>query len=310
MRRLFVARDYRRPSDPMERSVFWCSTCTYGCVEGNFTPKEVARFYEIPYYTHHEICESGNQEASKRVPFLDRLLAHLAWRVDFGRDVHPSEIEPVSNHGSRTLCDIGCGSGDLLAKFKAAGYHVLGIEPDPKARAVAQRIGEVLDGTAEQLPSEVKGRSFDVVLLSHVLEHFIEPLSALRNARKILASGGTLIIEVPNNAALGFSKFQAAWPWTDMPRHLHFFSERSLRAALYAAGLLITKTNYLGYTRQFQPDWFSNQYEIWAQIEKRPAPNFRRAAWLLLLRTAIARRQIKYDSVRVHAQVLQAGSSK
>jgi len=301
MEPLFCARDYRRPSDPTEQQVVWCKKCAYGRVLGDFSPSEVARFYHIPYYTHDR-----SQRRSKEAAFFDRLRVHLAWRVDAGRDMDPNEIGERSNGRARTLCDIGCGSGDLLSKFSKAGYDVLGIEPDPQARALAERAGKVLPGTAEELPCELGGKQFDVVLLSHVLEHCIEPMCALANARQILATEGTLVIEVPNNAARGFSTFKAVWPWTDLPRHLHFFTERSLRSALYAVGLSVTKVCYLGYTRQFQSEWISTQHEIWKEIGAGPPPDFKRAAWLLLLRTAFARNEVKYDSIRVHARAAQA----
>jgi SAM-dependent methyltransferase len=291
----FRARDYRRPADPQERELFWCDRCKYGRLMGHFKPSEIASFYPSSYYTH-----GPQQPPGGHVPFADRLRIHLAWRLDNGVPLRPGEI-PARRTGPLTCCDLGCGSGEQLRLFRDAGYQVVGVEPDPAARTIARTVGEVLDGTAESIPAPIARRLFDVVLLSHVLEHCIDPVQALTNANKMLAPTGTLVIEVPNNSAVGFSRFGAAWPWTDIPRHLNFFTERSLRLMLQKTGFSVTNVNYVGYTRQFLLEWIRSQEDIWIQIGTGPPPDFKSAAWLLLLRTAFASRSAKYDSVRVHA---------
>jgi SAM-dependent methyltransferase len=299
MDRLFMARDYRRPDDRMEWPIGWCTTCQYGRLEGNFSPTKVGSFYSMPYYTHDIIAKpKGN------LAFLDRLRTHLAWRADSGIELQPREIAHAGQQGRLTFCDLGCGSGGQLRAFKELGYQVIGVEPDPKARSVAGRIGDVLDGTAEDLPPQIADRQFDVVLFSHVLEHCIDPVKALANAKRILAADGTLVIEVPNNGAIGFAWFKAAWPSTDIPRHLNFFTEQSLRALLQRSGFKITDVKYVGYTRQFVPEWIAMQEDIWRQIGTGSKPKFGRAAWRLLFRTAFASRASKYDSIRVHAKRL------
>ena len=292
---LFRARDYRRADDHEEWQVAWCANCEFGRLEGQFTPNLVASFYPPVYYTH-------GAELHQEVPasFLDRLRAHLAWRLDWGVMLRPSEVEPRrSSHA--TLCDLGCGSGEQLRLFREAGYRVIGIEPDPRARVIARQSHEVLEGTAENLPANLAEMKFDVVLLSHVLEHCIDPMKVLANARQILEPNGTLLIEVPNNRATGFSRFGAVWPWSDIPRHLNFFTERSLRTALLKSGFGIERVLYVGYSRQFQSEWLRTEEKIWSHVGCGESPNFEWEAWKLLLRTAFASDRKKYNSVRVHA---------
>ncbi len=292
---LFRARDYRRADDRREWQLNWCAECEFGRLEGEFTPEKVASFYPAAYYTHGE-----DLQRERHVPFSDRLRAHLAWRLDAGTPLQPREITPPRD-GPSSFCDLGCGSGEQLRLFREAGYKVIGVEPDPRARSIAQKADEVLNGTAEHIPPKVAGMRFDLVLLSHVLEHCIDPMMALSNVGKILAADGTLLLEVPNNSALGFSSFGATWPWADIPRHLNFFTERSLHIALQKSGFAVTRVNYVGYTRQFQLEWIRAQERIWAQIGVGSKPNYKWAAWKLLLRTAFASAPVKYDSVRVHA---------
>src|SRR5262249_34564022 len=101
---------------------------------------------------------------------------------------------------------------------------------------------------------------------------------------------------------LSFYMFGAFWPWTDIPRHLNFFSANSLSILLQRNGLEIFNTIYVGYTIQFAPAWISKQKDIWKQIGSGRAPNFSGAAWALLVRTVLSQDKYKYASIRIHAR--------
>lgn len=291
----FKARDHLRPDDLTEYLLEWCASCEFGRIAGEFTPDGVAAFYTPDYYTHVVPGDS----ATSRMRLLDRLRVHLAWRADRGVDLSPAELSRGKNAPS--ICDVGCGSGQAMAAFSEAGYVVVGIEPDPVARALARKIGEVFEGTAEALPDAIADRQFDVVLLSHVLEHCIDPEAALKNVKRLLSPEGTAVIEVPNNAARGFPVYGPGWFFADIPRHLQFFTEKSLRQALARAGLRVTRVLHTGYTRQFSPDWLAAQKDIREHIGLGRDERWQGNAWGLLAKTALARAQRKYDSIRVHA---------
>lgn len=287
----FKVRDHMRPEVGAEYAVEWCQGCAYGRIAGEFTPGEVGAFYATGYYTHEETSEQA-----KPARWLDRLRMHMAWRRDGGIDLAADEVARTVEHP--VLCDVGCGAGQAMAKFKLAGYEAVGIEPDAAARALAERHGEVHEGVAEWIPPAVAGRRFDVVLLSHVLEHCIDPLAALKNVKGLLAAGGTAILEVPNCASAGFEMYGPAWFFSDIPRHLQFFTEGALHEALAHAGLRVTRTIYTGYARQLSPEWLAAQQTIRRQAR---ISGWDGSAWGLLARTAFAADARKYDSIRVHA---------
>lgn len=294
MRRLFEARDYRRPKLPTLYRVVWCDRCDYGRIAATLLPGEVAAFYAVEYYTH-----SDAQGASARGGLLERVRTHLAWRVDRGEDFSPAEVGPPGR-----IVDIGCGAGVNMASLRAAAFDVVGIEPDPKARQVASQYGTVHSGTAEDPPASA-GAGFDYALMSHVLEHTIAPAEALSRARGLLREGGKLIVEVPNCAAPGFWQFGPSWPWTDLPRHIHFFTRSSLTRMLAVAGFEVTEARYTGYTRQFQPAWIEALNKIHDELRTSDdhSTAFERKSWGLLLRSAWAAPDRKYDSIRVHARM-------
>jgi SAM-dependent methyltransferase len=97
------------------------------------------------------------------------------------------------------VADIGCGTGTLAVLLAAEGYTVTGLDFAPamiraarqKARRAGVRCRFVLsDATAPTLPD----RSFDVVLVRHVLWAMPNPGQALATWLRLLLPGGMLIL--------------------------------------------------------------------------------------------------------------------
>jgi SAM-dependent methyltransferase len=81
------------------------------------------------------------------------------------------------------------------------------------------------------------GSTFDVVTMSHVIEHVPDPLALLRECHRLLKPGGRLIAVTPNANSLGHHQFGSDWTWLDPPRHLHLFSPTTLAQLGVRAGL-------------------------------------------------------------------------
>ncbi|WP_432176447.1 methyltransferase domain-containing protein [Streptomyces sp. Tue6028] len=102
--------------------------------------------------------------------------------------------------GERAL-DIGSGTGSQtrhLAAAAAPGGAVLGIEPNPGLRAVAEQRTEpggrarFMDGDALSLP--VPDGSIDVVWCERVLQHLLEPEKAVVEIARVLRPGGRVAL--------------------------------------------------------------------------------------------------------------------
>lgn len=280
----FSAKDGANPQSHRVFDIYWCNSCSFGRLGGSFTPCEVASFYPETYYTHAQF------NAPERLSGIERLLVHFAWRVDKGAPFSATEVPAGS-----AACDLGCGNGFAMPILRERCSTVIGIDPDEGALKQASQHGPVFKGSAEELPPEVSSKTFDTVLVSHVLEHCIDPIAAARNVKKLLAPSGTAIIEVPNNDSICFERLRAAWPWSDIPRHLSFFTARSLDLLSRRVGLKVVRTEYVGYLRQFLPKWRDAQSQLAAR-ENISLPS----CWGLLLSTAFLPPERKYDSVRVH----------
>ncbi len=92
--------------------------------------------------------------------------------------------------------DIGCG-----VKKKVKGAIGVDIVPKDKVIDVGGQKGKksIADVTAsgDELPM-FKDGEMDYVTASHVLEHFLDPIKALKEWKRILKTGGKLIIALPD----------------------------------------------------------------------------------------------------------------
>jgi SAM-dependent methyltransferase len=146
---------------------------------------------------------------------LDRQYRHLPNRPERGR-----------------VLDIGFGDAGFLENARAAGWAVVGTDLDPavvrsaRARGFDARLGTV---------DEAHG-PFDVITMSHVIEHLHDPVGVLHSCYELLSPGGMLWLETPNIDAVGRRKFRRHWRGLEPPRHLVLFNRASLKQALRDAG--------------------------------------------------------------------------
>lgn len=143
---------------------------------------------------------------------------------------------PLPWRGEGKVLDVGCGAGGNLKTLQDQGWHPHGIEMSGIAAAHARELthGEIHTGTLESAP--FAPGTFDVVLMSHSLEHFPSPVDALRRIHRLLKDDGLLVIHVPNIRSFEFTLFGRWWFPLDPPRHFYHFDRATLTATLAAAG--------------------------------------------------------------------------
>jgi SAM-dependent methyltransferase len=146
---------------------------------------------------------------------------------------------------SRTVLDIGCGTGYLLYFLKKFfGYRrTAGTQLSEKAYLYARdRLGlEVHFSDLLDLPLE--DRSFDLITVFHVLEHVVNPEAYLSRSRRLLRKGGWLFIEVPNFQSWSRVLTGRYWLGLDLAHHLHFFTPRTLTSLLGKLGFSVRRVH-------------------------------------------------------------------
>lgn len=151
----------------------------------------------------------------------------------------------------RRVLDLGCATGHLARALALQGCRVVGVEKDAAA-------AEKADGALEQLvvadPDELDlvatfgERSFDVVLYDDVLGALRDPRESLRQARRLLRSGGTLVASVHNvgHGDVRLALLAGRWDYGQSgpldETHLRFYTYDTARRLLLASGFAVVDT--------------------------------------------------------------------
>jgi 2-polyprenyl-3-methyl-5-hydroxy-6-metoxy-1,4-benzoquinol methylase len=183
------------------------------------TDRELERFYN----SYWEDRTDGRR--------LDKLVERANARARF--------LAPyLADRETLRVVDVGAGFGHIYTSLAAAlpgrdiEYDAVEVDPDAvrylvdvlRARAVHDRI--------ERFPGP-----YDLMVMSHFLEHLQDPVGYLAAQRRRIATGGLLFVEVPN-ADYRFKDH-------DQP-HLSFFEVETLTRVVESAGFEVVRIDTCG----------------------------------------------------------------
>jgi len=235
-----------------------CGSCASVFQSPRVCDDDLPRLYPSAYYTHvsdppDSPLPSGRRASGLRDRLRRRLQDHLrsgegagggwagllAWWRPLRERAFYGLVDPVHPAAERpgTALEIGPGSGHELGLLRASGWEAEGVEWDPEAAEVARRRsgcpvreGSFFDvvGTDER---------FDLIYMSHVLEHLPDPREALRFLGEHLSPGGRAVVITPNPRSLGARLWRRHWLAWDPPRHLVLPSAKGFAELARSAGL-------------------------------------------------------------------------
>ena len=192
-----------------------CGGCGALYVTAYLDPHDLAHYY-ASMSSYEYLVSDGEFPAEERLR-SERQVAFL------GPYLSPSVPSQV--------LDVGCSIGHTLHLLAQRGHQVRGIEPSQALSDIARaRYGVAVDTTFVDEDSALPGGQH-LVLLSHVLEHLLQPHTMLSAIRRALRPDGLLFIEVP--AIELFDErdlFQLSF------EHVNYFSHGSLSNLMHAAG--------------------------------------------------------------------------
>lgn len=157
------------------------------------------------------------------------------WDAQRLRDAADAIVGQTFSRDARIL-DLGCANGGLLGALKDKGFsNLTGVDPSDACAANTRAVYQV-NAVRASLYSLPDLGSFDVITLSHVLEHLEDLRGAALNFAQLLQPGGIAYIEVPD--ASRYSECLIA-PFQDFnTEHINHFSHRSLRRLMATVGLV------------------------------------------------------------------------
>ncbi len=215
---LFLSREWDTESLNWQFPVVKCRKCGLTFVNPRPGSDKLS-----DYYKNHIAHDLTRQ---KTIPDESEILKH-EWRY---RAVMNNKPE------GHKILDVGSGDGTFLKLMEMRGWDVTGVETESAPAEYARKVLglKIFDGDLEivQFPDD----SFDVVTFYQVLEHVPDPLKTLKEAYRILAPGGTLIVNIPNISTAAFWIFGKHYYYLQIPLHLFFFSPATLSAMSESVG--------------------------------------------------------------------------
>jgi SAM-dependent methyltransferase len=183
-----------------------CRKCGFVCYIPRPTADEVDRKYEIGLKLgrHSRANEPDNAEDRMRA---SRLYADVS-----------AMVPPAAS-----ILDYGGGDGRLMTPFLQSGHKCYIVDYVSDTVQGVERVASTVDSIE---PNQI----FDVMILSHVLEHVAEPRRLLSALRLHHRHGGILFVEVP------MQLWRKAPPRGEPLTHINFFSPDCVRYLLESCG--------------------------------------------------------------------------
>jgi 2-polyprenyl-3-methyl-5-hydroxy-6-metoxy-1,4-benzoquinol methylase len=203
-------------------AIYRCHGCDYWFAHPAPSEATLKKYYETTYAQRR--TWSGSLE----------YLTVMERRAAAQREFIGAELASV-----RRALDVGCGVGALVAELQRTGVDAVGYDSDETVIGIGRSRWGANIHSGHLAGTDATPR-FDLLCLSHVVEHFAHPPSDLRSVALNVRPGGWLFVEVPHCVPWMFEQRVAT------ESHLAFFTPRSLGALAAAAGLEIVRLRNCG----------------------------------------------------------------
>lgn len=165
--------------------VVLCKRCGTMRVDPYYSEETLRGFYNFEYRNLYEPISRVNKKFFDREIEGGRFIYKYLFSNYFKKDIT-----------NKIIFDIGCSAGGTLYYFKQMKNDVVGCDYDSTYVRYGERKGLNLKvGGIEKL--EQLSKKADIIILCHALEHFPNPVSALRKIKRLLKYNGIIFIAVP-----------------------------------------------------------------------------------------------------------------
>ena len=155
-------------------------------------------------------------------------------------------LKKVKPHGK--LLDVGCNMGFFLKKAVEFGYEGYGVDPSPTLSQLGREYLKLNIETNFLEKSSFNNNSFDIITMTDVFEHVVNPQEILSKAKSLLKKDGIILVKVPN-ARFNLLKWfvirkclkNSTYDIFDSYEHVVHYTESTLRKMLSQNGFQVIK---------------------------------------------------------------------
>lgn len=234
-------------------------------------PEDLTPYYNAPTYQSYK---KSNQSLLDLLYNIVKKRAFKTKRRLIGKKL-----------STKSLLDIGAGTGDFLLYCKSLCYSVHGVEPNENARKKAEQIQISLEKSIQSF----EGKKFEIITLWHALEHISNLEECMNQLKLLLSESGQLFVAVPNFKSYDANYYKEYWAGYDVPRHLWHFSQKSIQILFRSVGMRVTKIHPMKHD-SFYVSLLSEKY-------KTGQHNYLKAFFIGLISNMKASRSKEYSSL-------------
>ncbi len=211
------------PQSSIHNAYLRCENCGTFVARQQFSQNELKEFYTFDKYWHSYVNNFGYPSIEERavIDFRDRIPIWFRILKKFKPD-------------AKSVFEIGCAHGGFLHFCQKNGIkNVVGVEVDEATCEFAKKrfnLQHIIQGLFPNI--ELHSEKFDVVCGFDVLEHFTDPIEALKAVKKILNDDGICIFQTP-----AYRGEDHRWMQFKPAEHLFLFDEKNIHLLFDRAGL-------------------------------------------------------------------------
>jgi len=202
-----------------------CNEC--GIIWRSADSMHLSKPYEQTYFESKSYSKRRRHKVKKS-----------GWLIDLAR---------IKNPNLSSLLEVGCSIGYTLEAARSREIKHLGIDVSEYAINFCNDLGLNASSSSFEELKSAKNK-YDLIFMQHVLEHFENPFSVLKDCNALLNEQGIVLILVPNSKYKRAVKQNSKHRFYNMagvgPEHYVYFDYINLTKTLQASGFEVIQENY------------------------------------------------------------------
>jgi SAM-dependent methyltransferase len=223
-----------------------CKRCSLIRTDKKLDSSSMASFYSDDYRKIY-----GHGKSSISDEYYGQVKKGTVYKTKLQKYINLDQV--------KTIFDYGCGTGGVLIPFDDKKKRLYGSDYDQDRLNYGKEKGLWLFH-AQQERKEIEKQQYDLVILSHVMEHFSNPIESLNEIFNMVSYNGHILIIVPSPLYIGKSPYITCRFFQNV--HLYNFNKDYLDGFFQALGMEVVYSDEESFCVLKKPEnWRENSLE-------------------------------------------------